>query len=61
MKKKTRRINRGDKYICGVCGLVVRVSKTCGCIDMCDLLCCGEQMTKKKKIEKINRKKRKPK
>lgn len=35
----------GDKYSCTVCGLVVTIDETCGCIETCDIICCGEQMS----------------
>ena len=34
---------KGSRYTCGVCGLVVTVDEVCGC-DVCDLICCGEPM-----------------
>jgi hypothetical protein len=54
-KKKTakkttkRKIKKGAKYSCSVCGVAVRVDEVCGCVDMCDIVCCGEQMKPKKK------------
>ena len=47
-KKKTT-IKKGDKYKCGVCGLVVKVDDTCGCVDMCDIVCCDTHMKKVRK------------
>lgn len=47
-KKKTK-IKKGDKYRCGVCGLVVKVDDTCDCVSMCDIVCCDEPMKKKRK------------
>ncbi len=29
---------------CQVCGLIVTVDEACGCVDVCDVICCGEQM-----------------
>ncbi len=46
IKKKGSK--KGDKYTCGVCGMVVSVDKVCGCVDVCDLICCGQQMKSKK-------------
>lgn len=37
-------VKRGDVYKCGVCGLAVRVDEVCGCVDMCDIICCEKQM-----------------
>ncbi len=35
---------KGTKYACSTCGIVVTVDQACGCVDVCDLICCGEQM-----------------
>jgi len=50
-KKKTARkkttkekIRKGSKYVCSVCGIAVRVDEVCGCVGVCDILCCGRQM-----------------
>jgi len=42
-------VKKGDVYKCGVCGLAVRVDEVCGCVDMCDILCCEKQMKPVKK------------
>ncbi len=34
----------GEQYSCEVCGLVVSVDEACGCVETCDIVCCGEQM-----------------
>ncbi|MEW6170151.1 MAG: hypothetical protein AB1472_01115 [Candidatus Omnitrophota bacterium] len=47
--KKKAKNKKGSKYSCSVCGMMVTVDKVCGCLDTCDIICCGEQMTKKKK------------
>jgi hypothetical protein len=39
---------RGDAYICEECGLIVTVDEMCDCVDVCDIICCGESMTFKK-------------
>ena len=39
--------NKGTKYACDVCGLVVSVDTVCGCEEI-DLLCCSEPMRMKK-------------
>ncbi len=44
--KKTA-AKKGSGYVCGVCGLAVTVDRTCGCVDTCDIICCGRQMKKK--------------
>ncbi len=46
VKKKTNK--KGARYSCQVCGLAVRVDSACGCVDTCDIVCCGEQMKAKK-------------
>ncbi len=38
------KIKKGDKYACDVCGIAVSVDDVCGCVDTCDIVCCGEQM-----------------
>lgn len=37
-------MKKGSKYACRHCGLVVAVNTVCGCVDFCDIICCGEQM-----------------
>ncbi len=44
--KKTAQIN---KYLCETCGLVVTIDKPCGCVEECDIICCGQPMKPKKK------------
>jgi len=34
----------GESYGCEVCGLVVTVDEACGCVDVCEIICCGEPM-----------------
>jgi hypothetical protein len=50
VKKKAVAIktHKGDSYVCGVCGLLVTVDETCGCADVCDIICCGKPMKVKK-------------
>ena len=43
-KKPARKVMKGNKYACGVCGLVVSVNEVCGCVDECDIICCGKRM-----------------
>ena len=40
---------KGPRHACGVCGIAVTVDEVCGCIDTCDIICCGRQMTSKKR------------
>jgi hypothetical protein len=42
--KKQKQLKSGSHYQCGVCGLAVTVDEVCGCVDFCDIICCGEQM-----------------
>jgi len=48
-KAKAGKVARGDKFSCSVCGIVVTVDEPCGCMDACDIICCGKQMTTKSK------------
>lgn len=45
LKKK---IAKGASYACEVCGLAVTVDEVCGCVDVCDIVCCGKPMKEKK-------------
>ena len=47
-KKPAVKTSKGDAYECGVCGLLVTVDETCGCADVCDIICCGKPMKLKK-------------
>jgi hypothetical protein len=42
--RKQKELKGGARYECGVCGLAVTVDEVCGCVDFCDIICCGEQM-----------------
>jgi len=46
--RKRNEVTPGDKYSCSVCGLIVSVDEECGCIETCEIICCGEQMETKK-------------
>lgn len=39
-----KQVTKGDSYVCGVCGLAVTVDEDCGCVDVCDIICCGKPM-----------------
>ena len=55
------KIKKGDMYVCNPdkgCGIEVQVKKICGCIDVCDLICCGMQMKKKTAKKKTIKKKK---
>jgi hypothetical protein len=41
---KSEEMELGSGYECSICGLAVSVDKVCGCIDTCDIVCCGEPM-----------------
>jgi hypothetical protein len=43
---KSEEMELGSGYECSICGLAVSVDKVCGCIDTCDIVCCGEPMQK---------------
>jgi hypothetical protein len=47
-KKQTKKVSKKKKLYCEKCGLIVTVDKACGCIDTCDLICCGQQLKEKK-------------
>jgi hypothetical protein len=49
-KKRTTKkaIKKGNRFECSVCGVVVSINEICGCVDTCDIICCGKQMRKKK-------------
>ena len=48
-KVSKKAVKEGDRYECGVCGLAVTVDEVCGCADVCDIICCGEQMKPRKR------------
>jgi len=48
-KVSKKSVKKGDVYKCTVCGLAVTVDETCGCIDYCDIICCGKEMKAKKR------------
>jgi hypothetical protein len=45
--KKKKSLKKGSKLVCGECGLVVTVDEACGCVDVCDLMCCGKEIKAK--------------
>ncbi|MFN3550653.1 MAG: hypothetical protein ACK4WJ_02435 [Endomicrobiia bacterium] len=45
MNKKAK--NKKQMY-CEVCGLAVTVDEECGCVNECDLICCGKPLKEKK-------------
>jgi len=50
-KKESKKTKKQDKkkLKCEVCGLVVSVDELCNCVDVCDLICCGQNMKEVKK------------
>ncbi|MEE8329387.1 MAG: hypothetical protein V3R54_05600 [Thermodesulfovibrionia bacterium] len=48
-KRAGKKIKKGARYECSVCGMAVRVDEVCGCIDTCDIICCEKQMKPGKK------------
>jgi hypothetical protein len=51
-----KKVVRGDTYVCEVCGLAVTVDEACGCVDVCDIICCGKPMKAKKVPVKATKK-----
>lgn len=45
--KKTSKTKKANRYSCRVCGLAISVDNICGCVDTCDIICCGEEMKPK--------------
>ncbi|HAV10503.1 MAG TPA: hypothetical protein DCX22_02670 [Dehalococcoidia bacterium] len=41
-----KKVDKGDSYVCGVCGLAVTVD-SCGRATMSDIICCGKPMKTK--------------
>jgi len=46
-KSTGKKVSKGDSYSCSVCGLAVTVDQACGCVDVCDIVCCGQPMKAK--------------
>ena len=51
-----KKIDKGDSYVCEVCGLAVSVDEVCGCVDVCDIICCGRPMKERKSKVKTAKK-----
>ncbi len=49
--KKTTGTQKGDKYACHTCGLVVKIDRKCGCAGTCEIMCCDKPMKKVKKAK----------
>ncbi len=46
--KKATKSKKASRYSCNVCGLLITVDNICGCVDACDIICCGGQMKAKR-------------
>lgn len=44
---------KGQVLECKVCGLAVTVDTECGCVETCDILCCGKPMKAKKPAARV--------
>lgn len=51
-QRSVSKVKKGSSYNCEVCGLVVIVDELCGCVETCDIICCGEPM-KPRKAKKV--------
>jgi hypothetical protein len=50
-----KKMTKGASYTCEVCGLVMSVDEVCGCVDVCDIICCGKPMKERKiKVKATN-------
>lgn len=56
MTKKTKKMKKGDKYTCELCGFTVTVDEVCGCVDTCDIICCDKPMKLKASDSKKGKK-----
>ncbi|MCM8799099.1 MAG: hypothetical protein NC821_06595 [Candidatus Omnitrophica bacterium] len=43
-----KKAEKKARYICEVCGLAITVDNVCSCVDVCDIICCGQEMKPKK-------------
>ena len=48
ISKKTVKSKKDSRYACSVCGLSITVDSICGCVDACDIICCGKAMKPKR-------------
>ena len=39
-----KKMAKGNSYECEVCGLAVTVDEVCGCMGVCDIICCSKPM-----------------
>lgn len=54
-KNLTKKIKKGDRYVCTDCGLTVVVDEPCGCIGFHELACCGKPMAPRRKQKKTRK------
>jgi len=48
-KAAVKKVSRnGQSLVCGVCGLAVIIDEDCGCVEVHDIICCGEPMKARK-------------
>ncbi len=47
-KATGKKLAKGDSYACEVCGLSLVVDEVCDCVDVCDIICCGEPMKERR-------------
>jgi hypothetical protein len=50
---KSKKVTKGDSFVCEVCGLAVTVDESCGCVETCDIICCGQPMKARSKRVKV--------
>ena len=51
-----KKVGKDDSYVCESCGLVVSVDEVCDCVDVCDIICCGQPMKRKEVKAKATKK-----
>jgi hypothetical protein len=51
-----KKVSNSDKYEYQACGLVVSVDEVCDCVDVCDIICCGQPMKRKEVKAKATKK-----
>ena len=51
-----KKIEKDDRYLCESCGLVVSVDEACGCVDVRDIICCGQPIKRKEGKAKATKK-----
>jgi hypothetical protein len=47
VRKASNSVKKGQAYECQVCGLAISIDEDCGCVDTCDIICCGKPMKAK--------------